>query len=373
MTKRSAILDPGLALPRKNAAPGGSYRKILLVVIRLGIGIALLVYLAKSGIIEVRSLPRLLAAWPVSLLAIGILLLDVALMALRLSMLFRPQGLHLSLYDSLQLTLVSFFFGTFLPGSAGGDLAKLFYAARENNGRRTEIVTVVLFDRAMGLFSLLILPLLFAPLFPHLLRAVPALRILLATVAFLSICLLLAFLMALSSQAVLSRFTRWMLQFVPGGDLPERILATIRVYRRSGGILFATFALSLVANLSLIAVTALAILALNPKGLAMKMCLVVPMGFIINSLPLTPGGLGIGETAFSALFKISGLSGGAEALLCWRIWSALVGLGGLAFYLRGVKRSIFSMANLGQKHNSNDARAIPTASQAQSASIPGDQ
>lgn len=367
------MLDSNLALPSEAAAPRGTFRRILLLVVRLGIGIALLAYLAKSGIVEVHSLPRLLAVWPVSVLAIGILLLDAGLMALRLSLLFRPQGLHLSLYGSLQLTLVSLFFGTFLPGSAGGDLAKLFYAARENNGRRTEIVTVVLFDRAMGLFSLLILPLLFAPLFPHLIRTVPALRILLMTVALLVASLLAAFLLALSSQPALNRFAQWVFKFVPGSDFPERILATIRAYRGSQGILLAAFAISLVANLSLIAVTALAILALNPSGLAMKMCLVVPMGFIVNSVPLTPGGLGIGEAAFSALFKISGLSSGAEALLCWRIWSALAGLGGLAFYLRGLKRSVFSAVNPGQEHNSQDTRDTPIASPARNAPMSGDQ
>ena len=34
-----------------------------------------------------------------------------------------------------------------------------------------------------------------------------------------------------------------------------------------------------------------------------------------NSLPLTPGGIGAGETAFNVLFKLTGISGGAEALL----------------------------------------------------------
>jgi hypothetical protein len=81
-------------------------------------------------------------------------------------------------------------------------------------------------------------------------------------------------------------------------------------------------------------------LVVNPSGLAMKMCLVIPMGYIANSLPLTPGGLGVGETAFNALFDITGLRGGAEALLCWRIWSAFVGILGLIFYLRGLRRSI---------------------------------
>jgi len=102
----------------------------------------------------------------------------------------------------------------------------------------------------------------------------------------------------------------------------------------------------MLANLSLIGVTALGMHLMNPSGLEMKMCLVIPMGYIANSLPLTPGGLGVGETAFNALFDITGLHGGAEALLCWRIWSVLVGILGLIFYLRGLRRSIVNIVEV---------------------------
>ena len=103
----------------------------------------------------------------------------------------------------------------------------------------------------------------------------------------------------------------------------------------------AALGLSLLANLSLIAVTALAILALHPSSMSMKMCLVIPLGDLANNLPITPGGLGVGESAYNVLFKLAGLEGGAEALLCWRIWRAAVGLIGLILYLRGLGRSVY--------------------------------
>jgi len=127
-------------------------------------------------------------------------------------------------------------------------------------------------------------------------------------------------------------------------NLPDRILATIRAYRGHPGILAGAFGASLLSNLSMIAVTALAIELLYPGSLSLRMCLVIPMGDIANGLPFTPGGLGVGESAFNALFKLTGLQGGAEALLCWRIWRAVVGLAGLALYLRGPRRSVFHSA-----------------------------
>lgn len=316
--------------------------KVLLSLVRLGIGIGLLVYLARSGIVDVRALSKLATAWPITLTAVTLLIFDVFLVSLRLCWLFRPQGLHLSLQMSFQLTLIGFFFATFAPGAAGGDIARLFYATRENSGRQTEIVTVVILDRLIGLFSMLLLPLFFAPMFPKLIENVPVLRYLLVTVALLAVCLLVGFLVCLWNQSILNLLRRK--AFSKWRSLAIRGLETIRTFRYSPGTLVSALGASILANLLLIGVTALGMQVVNPSGLELKMCIVIPMGYIANSLPLTPGGLGVGETAFNALFDITGLHGGADALLCWRIWSAFVGILGLILYLRGLRCSIVKAA-----------------------------
>jgi uncharacterized protein (TIRG00374 family) len=313
----------------------------LWATVRLAVGVVLLAYLSKSRLIDFSSLEQIATAWPVTLAALALIFADIVAMSARLCWLFRPQGLHLSLKRSLELTLVSSFFATFLPGAAGGDLAKLYYASRENKGRRAEIVTTIALDRAVGLFSILLLPLLFAPFFVPLVRGVGALEILLLITAVLAAGMLVAFLLCLSSQPLMMRGAQWASRVLPGREVPRRIVAAIGAYRSSAGILIAALATSLFANLTLIAATALAVLLFSPASLSMKMCLVIPMGDVANNLPLTPGGLGVGETAFEALFKVAGLTGGAQALLCWRIWRAMVGLVGLVIYLRGMRRSVF--------------------------------
>ena len=323
------------------AAVVGPKRRAWWTIVRLTVGVGLLAYLWHSRLIDFHALTKLLTAWPITLVALVLIVLDIFLMSVRLCWLFRPQGLRLSLGSSLALNLVSSFFATFLPGAAGGDLTKLYYAAKENKGRRAEIVTTIAFDRVVGMLSLLLLPLLFAPLFVPLIRAVRALRILLAITALLAAAILTILGLCLFAASSIRRVAllRWIPQAARG--LPERIVDAIAAYRGKWGILFAALAASLVCNLTLIAATALAILLFAPQSLALKMCLVIPMGDVANSLPLTPGGLGVGETAFSALFKLAGLQGGAEALLCWRIWRAMVGLAGLAIYLKGMRRAVY--------------------------------
>src|SRR5437899_1425304 len=130
------MLIASQAPQQSGVSPAKRARQVFLTLLRLAVGIGLLVYLARSGTIDFRALTKLPTAWPVTAAAIALLLLDIGLMALRLCWLFPPQGLHLTLGTSLKLTLISFFFATFLPGAAGGDLAKMYYAAKENSGRR---------------------------------------------------------------------------------------------------------------------------------------------------------------------------------------------------------------------------------------------
>jgi uncharacterized protein (TIRG00374 family) len=304
--------------------------------LRLAAGIAILVYLAESGIISFGALSKLMVAWPITLAALGIFLVDIFLMGLRTSWLFRPLGMKLTILKSTQLTLVSIFFSTFLPGSGGGDLVKLYYATKENTGRRTEVATVLMFDRAIGLFAMLLLPFFFVPMFRPLIQAVPALRTILILIACVSIGSLAVFLFCAFNQSLFNFLARESGPFPRWRKLAYRVLETIRTYGRNPGTLLSALLLSILANLSVIVITALAVLVLDPASLSSKICLVVPIGQAVNGLPLTPGGLGVGETALNALFKLTGLQGGAEAFLYWRVWKAMVGLLGLIIYVRGM-------------------------------------
>jgi glycosyltransferase 2 family protein len=336
----SASFDESRTAEKPANLERSSARRRLWLLLRFAVGIGLILYLVRSGAIQLRLLSKLFSAWPLSLAGLAIIFFDVALMALRLSWLLSPRGLHLPFASSLKLSLVSSFFATFLPGTTGGDVAKLFYAARNNKGRRTEIVTVVIFDRVIGLFSVLLLPLLFAPLFSQFIRAVPSLRYLLFASAAFGLCLLGGLFLCLFASALVNRFLAWGFRFLERENLAQRTVKTIAEYRHNPATLGAALGLSLAANLSLIAVTAVAIRILHPASMTMKMCIIIPLGDVANSLPLTPGGLGVGEAAYNALFRLAGLEGGADVLLCWRIWRAAVGLIGLALYLGGIGRTV---------------------------------
>jgi glycosyltransferase 2 family protein len=326
--------EPGPEIPPRERPA----RKTIWLLVRLAIAAVLLAYLAHSGYISWRALSRPFTAWPIALAAIALILVDIALMAQRLIWMFRPIGLPLSFAKSFQVALVSFFFAVFLPGATGGDLSRLYYVAKDHKTRRSEIVIVSLFERGIGMLSLLLLPLLFAPFFARDISAIPALRDLLIVSGVLSAIFIAGFFACVWFQPRMEKIAHAIFGILPWREWYGLVIRTVGGYRTSLGTVGAALAISILANSLTVLGMALAVLALDPSALNPRMSLVIPLGFVANCLPFTPGGLGVGEAAFNSLFAIAGLRGGAEALICYRVWTALVRLLGVIVYLRGIER-----------------------------------
>ena len=332
--------SPSGTLVAESPSLGTPLRRVLMGLARFGIGIGLLIYLVESGLIGFHAMDRLVISWPLAVGAGVLFLCDMGLMAVRLSALFRPHRLKLSVGSAFRLTMVGQFFTAFLPGGAGGDVAKLYYATRENRGRRTEIVTIILFDRAVGMFSLLLLSLLVAPFFLRLIEPSPILSGLLAATAVLAMGLLAAGAIAVSDFQIRHRLLLWIFERLPGKSHVLRMRETLRSYRRNLGTLAAAIALGLVGNLMALASTMLIGLAVDPGRIAWPMSFLIPLGDVANSVPLTPGGLGVGEAAFGLLFSLGRIAHGADILLGWRLVTVIVGMLGLFYYLQGLRRCV---------------------------------
>ncbi|MGH9790030.1 MAG: lysylphosphatidylglycerol synthase transmembrane domain-containing protein [Candidatus Acidiferrales bacterium] len=309
--------------------------RIFFGLFRVAIGVGLLWYLGTSGAIEWRALAGLARAWPITLAALSLLLADMMVTAWRLCVLLGARGMHLSVLASTKLTLIGIFFNACLPGSTGGDLVKIYYATEGNRGRRMEVATVILFDRAVGMFGLVLWPLLVTPFFPQLIEQAPVLRVLLWGAAAIAAALLLGFIAAGSQSLRRSRPLQWVFRRLPLGSYAERIFDTVHGYRNRAGAVLGAVAISLLAHTMTVAVTLLLIAAVNPAGAAWPMAVLIPLGHLTNTLPVTPGGLGVGEAAFNKLFSLAGLTGGAEGMLGWRLLTIMIGLLGMVFYLQG--------------------------------------
>ncbi|MBI3484077.1 MAG: flippase-like domain-containing protein, partial [Acidobacteria bacterium] len=121
-------------------------KQILFTILRTVMGIALVVYLWRSGAIKWTAMTGLVTQWKIALAVVALLLLDAAALGWRLRVLLDPRGFHLPMVPAFRLTMIGVFFNLCLPGATGGDLVKIYYATEGNPGRRTEVGTIVMLD-----------------------------------------------------------------------------------------------------------------------------------------------------------------------------------------------------------------------------------
>jgi hypothetical protein len=171
-----------------------------------------------------------------------------------------------------------------------------------------------------------------------------ALRVLLWTAAGVASVMLLSILLCFVIGVKYRHSVSSLVSRLPLGSYIERIFDTVCLYRQNAKTLLAATGISLLAHTMTIGITLLLAYAINPGGAAWDMSILIPIGFLANILPVTPGGLGIGEAAFNKLFEMAGLSGGAEALLGWRMLMILISMAGLILYLRGRKRFVHGLS-----------------------------
>lgn len=302
-------------------------------VFRMLLGLGLLVYLLDSGMVDGTLLVGMIQMWPLSIAALLCVFEAICLASWRLCLLMRPHNLHLSYVASLKLMLVGLFFNTFLPGAIGGDVVRIYYATKDKPGRRIEITMIFLLDRILGIFGILCLALLLALFFTELIASQPILRGFMWVSVLGIVALSIVMLLGRSQRVSESRIITWLARKLLRDDFINRFIITMRTACLHPRSFFAGLGLTIMVHLLITTGTLLLVQATNDNGASWSMALLIPFGFIANALPVTPGGLGVGEAAFDQLFQLLGFTGGAIALLGWRVLMLLIGLPGLAIYM----------------------------------------
>lgn len=301
---------------------------------RFMVGGALLVWvLSRIGIAELAD--RLLAApWIVPAL-VGLSVIGAGIEAGRLGMLFGAQGIPLRFGAAYRLVTVATFFNFCVPGGTGGDVVKLYYLGTGNRGRGVEVATILLVDRVIAAFALLLLVLVLSLLRPGLAWSHPSLRVLLGLVAVILAAVLVATAIAWSASVRGSRAYGALLGRLPLQAQIRRALDALYAFRDHRRAVVRACLLSLVGH-GILMVTFIAIGSVVLPGVPPVLTGVLAMlGMVANALPVTPGGLGVGEAAFAQLFGLAGHSGGAVLLVGWRIGMMPLATAGGFLYMAG--------------------------------------
>jgi glycosyltransferase 2 family protein len=296
--------------------------------LRLIIGLALVVLLYRWRLIDPAALGGLLLEPRFLGPALAVALATIPLEALRWQILLRAQGLALPYLTTVRVLAASLFFGIFLPGGAGGDLMRGAHLYKAAKGRRAAALSSILADRFIGFVGFLLVGIAAVAARPF----VPAIGLAItgAAASVAAAALVAAFCSPAAAAALRRRLPR-LAHLIADAEAAARQYA--RAWRS------AALALALSLAIVVLGVTPVVMLAV-----AMGVPGISPFDYgtaglyalLANSLPVTPGGLGVGEAGFASAMAL--LAPNAHAafgtiFLAYRGIFALATLPGFVAYL----------------------------------------
>jgi len=293
-------------------------KKILLISIKLAISVAIIVWLVQSGKLDITAFSKIsFDGRTILLFLVGMIavLSGTFLLTWRFCMLLEYRKFHMSFFKVLLLTWASLFFGSILPGIVSGDAIKAVYLCSNVSGRRTDAFMAVLVDRVIGLFSLLLLGALSL-----------AVALIFHYISF-SIYLLVAPAIVLSLiifRYVIISTMFWELSFVKKifPKLPVRVknlVNSLKAYLKSTQFLLKIVSLSLINHALVIGSFVVSAIAIHDSLPIFMHYIINPLAMVMNVVPVTPGGIGITESAFAFLFESVGSENGAMIGLLGRL------------------------------------------------------
>lgn len=299
----------------------------LLFLVKLAIAGSLIAWLADSGRLDFTPLFAD-APSPLHALGIAVVFASVLPQSLRWRLLLALQNVTFSIKRLIQWTLIGEFFALALPGGAGTEMARIYYLFRSAPNTKVAALSSIILDRILALCSLMFLGVV--SFLVLMVRPDPPEPLVVVMGAFMTLVLLGAVSGFLVVGFAPSR--RLMLRLTPAKH-QDILESTIVAYTdRKGGLLKCFFLSLLAQGLILCAFILAGIILDSPLGWA-QMFLVAPLVLISNILPISPAGIGVGETTASFLFALFGVANGAAVMLIVRVWLACVQFAGGMTYL----------------------------------------
>ncbi len=263
------------------------------------LSVALLAFVASR--INWRDLGAVLVRidWRWASLAFVITGTLIAALAVRWQVFLRQQRIELPFRETYSLAWAGQFFNSFLPGSTGGDVFKIYQVCRRMPDRKPAAVASVLIDRLSALFALLVLAAIAFVREPTPLRALAG-----ASFGYLNSVWLGAILVAgagailVAKQVITAR--GW------GEKLRRTVLATLGGIRLNAAVGFALFLAFAIHIANFVGVYFLA-RSLGIDITCLQVLTMMPLVFLFVMLPITINGHGLRELLLIGYFTHLGV------------------------------------------------------------------
>ena len=327
---KQAGLDPKLPQSDEEVVEGVAglphgAKKVALFFLKYVVGISLIVWMVWTGKVDLSVLTRLPADL---LLQASVLTLALTVLgAVRVRYILHKQGIRTGVWQCFLYNCAGILYSAFLPGGISGDAVRAYLFMKAVPNHRLAILGAMVLDRVLGLVSMVFLGFLAACYMainvafirPYLLGFAGIFFALIGGVA------LLHFIggrhegKATAAEGFVERIWARVVQ----------VIASLRIHDYAPRVLTFVVVQSMLIHLLAVALIYLCSVYAQSGLDFLRVFVATPIGLLVNAIPLSPGGLGIGENAFELLYKTIGGVNGATSFLLARVFlysPALVGL-----------------------------------------------
>ncbi|NLX95741.1 MAG: flippase-like domain-containing protein [Rhodopirellula sp.] len=312
-------------------------RKFLIGLVKTGLSVAIVVWLLWDSLSQdPEAVSRLGGGeknWWMLFAAAVSCSTAIVITLIRWCYLVRALGMDFRWKDAFRIGFVGYLFNLAPMGIVGGDILKGWMLARQQHTHRAEAVASIIVDRAIGLYTLVVLAATailiggFWSFADDDVRYVCRAAVLVAAVATLGVTALLG------PEAVVGRLVRLVGKIHYAGPPMEKVIVAIRMYRHRLPVLLAAVVMSLAVH-SFFA-TGIHLIAHGIPGAALSLqqhFVVAPLGAVTSVIPL-PAGPQEGALKFLYGALASAPLKGLIVSLVYRIITVLIAAVGIAYYL----------------------------------------
>ncbi len=296
----------------------------------------ILVVIVRSGHLDLKVLTSLFTSWQSASVLLVLAALNFLLLTIRWFDLVNCTLSELSFFRSVKLNLIANFFNFVFPSSIGGDLVRGYYLAQDMHSQKMKAALSVVLDRVIGLYSLISLSAV-TLLYLSFQKDVESLRVLTGStlLLFLGYSFFLFLIISGIGKRIAKMITWSVLQ------KPLNFLLSCHDYlqesMRNVPLFLRTFFAGIFSQL----VVAVFFFQVGqyigePQVNFLDVLSVIPLGFLVMSVPIAPAGIGVGQVAFLFLIKqVTGVSSqfGPTAISAFQVALLIWSLFGGWFYL----------------------------------------
>ena len=310
-------------------------KKFLVFCLKLALALTLLYWLYDSDALDLSAFHQLeFNSNTVRLLGLNAILLFIGaiLLSLRMWRLLNLLEFNVSISEAIRVNLASMCLGLMLPGLVGVDAIRATYFCLKTRDRKVDAFTCILTDRIIGIYALILLATIAAGI--GMLIDLPSIH---NGFILVSGGILLAFtlVIAIISSKQLLEVSHLSIIYNRLPSVLQNIITAIQSilgFRRDVGICLLISVISqIITIINFVIIGSL----INDNLPVLAHFIMDPIALFFNSVPITPGGLGITESAFAILYESANSANGAAISLLGRLnqYFVYIVIGLPAFFL----------------------------------------